>query len=94
VLAALKTGSRRQLAQIITALENGAYPEALRKKLLHAAAGLKVPTLGITGTGGAGKSSLTDELVRRFRLDQGDTDQAGDHLDRSVAQAHRRCTAR
>ncbi|HTO47518.1 MAG TPA: methylmalonyl-CoA mutase family protein, partial [Burkholderiales bacterium] len=31
-----------------------------------------VPTLGITGTGGAGKSSLTDELVRRFRLDQGD----------------------
>ncbi|QKS27728.1 MAG: methylmalonyl-CoA mutase family protein [Candidatus Accumulibacter similis] len=72
VLAALKSGSRRQLAQIITALENGAYPEALRKKLLHAAAGLKVPTLGITGTGGAGKSSLTDELVRRFRLDQGD----------------------
>jgi len=72
VLAALKSGSRRQLAQIITALENGAYPEALRKKLLHAAAGLKVPALGITGTGGAGKSSLTDELVRRFRLDQGD----------------------
>ena len=30
------------------------------------------PVLGITGTGGAGKSSLTDELVRRFRLDQGD----------------------
>ena len=73
VLAALKSGSRRQLAQIITALENGTYPEALRKKLLHAAAGLKVPTLGITGTGGAGKSSLTDELVRRFRLDQGDS---------------------
>jgi methylmalonyl-CoA mutase len=31
-----------------------------------------VPTLGITGTGGAGKSSLTDELIRRIRLDQGD----------------------
>jgi methylmalonyl-CoA mutase len=30
------------------------------------------PTLGITGTGGAGKSSLTDELIRRFRLDQDD----------------------
>ena len=28
--------------------------------------------LGITGTGGSGKSSLTDELVRRFRLGQGD----------------------
>ena len=31
-----------------------------------------VPVLGITGTGGSGKSSLTDELVRRFRLDQED----------------------
>jgi methylmalonyl-CoA mutase len=72
VLATLKGGDRRHLAQVITALENGVYPEALRKKLVDAAAGLKVPTLGITGTGGAGKSSLTDELVRRFRLDQSD----------------------
>ena len=32
----------------------------------------KTPVLGITGTGGAGKSSLTDELIRRLRLDQGD----------------------
>ena len=31
-----------------------------------------VPVLGITGTGGSGKSSLTDELVRRFRVDQQD----------------------
>jgi putative protein kinase ArgK-like GTPase of G3E family len=31
-----------------------------------------VPALGITGTGGAGKSSLTDELIRRIRLDQDD----------------------
>ncbi|GAW66928.1 methylmalonyl-CoA mutase [Geoanaerobacter pelophilus] len=31
--------------------------------------GREVPTLGITGTGGAGKSSLTDELVRRFIRD-------------------------
>jgi methylmalonyl-CoA mutase len=30
------------------------------------------PVLGITGTGGSGKSSLTDELVRRFRVDQQD----------------------
>ncbi len=42
--------------------------EALRA----AAAKTKVPVLGITGTGGAGKSSLTDELVRRLRLDQDD----------------------
>jgi methylmalonyl-CoA mutase len=73
VLAALQSGDRRALAQIITALENGAYPEALRKEIIKAAAGVEVPTLGITGTGGAGKSSLTDELVRRFRLDQGDS---------------------
>ncbi|MDP2825798.1 MAG: methylmalonyl-CoA mutase family protein, partial [Sulfuritalea sp.] len=67
----------RNLAQIITALENGAWPEKA-KKALHekAAAGLgnkSAPTLGITGTGGAGKSSLTDELIRRFRLDQDDS---------------------
>ncbi|MDH3920333.1 MAG: methylmalonyl-CoA mutase family protein, partial [Rhodospirillales bacterium] len=38
---------------------------------LHKAAekAAAVPVLGITGTGGAGKSSVTDELVRRFRLD-------------------------
>jgi methylmalonyl-CoA mutase len=29
-----------------------------------------IPVLGITGTGGSGKSSLTDEIIRRFRLDQ------------------------
>jgi len=40
---------------------------------LQAAAGIKTPVLGITGTGGAGKSSLTDELIRRIRLDQGDS---------------------
>ena len=41
---------------------------------LHAAreAARTTPVLGITGTGGAGKSSLTDELIRRLRLDQGD----------------------
>src|SRR5581483_1962042 len=31
-----------------------------------------VPVVGITGTGGSGKFSLTDELILRFRLDQGD----------------------
>ena len=73
-MAALENGDRRALAQVITALENGAWPEQA-KKALHAktAAGnisSPTPTLGITGTGGAGKSSLTDELIRRFRLDQ------------------------
>ncbi|WP_418648936.1 fused isobutyryl-CoA mutase/GTPase IcmF [Thauera butanivorans] len=72
VLKALAAGDRRALARIITALENGGYGDDVRKALIEAAAKTKVPTLGITGTGGAGKSSLTDELVRRFRLDQDD----------------------
>ncbi|MRD73366.1 methylmalonyl-CoA mutase [Rhodocyclus tenuis] len=72
VLEALAAGDRRALARLITSLENGACPPELRQALCAAAQERRVPTLGITGTGGAGKSSLTDELVRRFRLDQGD----------------------
>jgi methylmalonyl-CoA mutase len=75
-LAPLQTGAielrHRPLAQLITALENGKASTELRKQIMDAAEGLKVPVLGITGTGGAGKSSLTDELIRRIRLDQGD----------------------
>ncbi|MFZ5567141.1 MAG: fused isobutyryl-CoA mutase/GTPase IcmF [Pseudomonadota bacterium] len=62
----------RALAQLITVLENGSADAALRQSLVEQARGRKVPVLGITGTGGAGKSSLTDELIRRLRLDQGD----------------------
>jgi methylmalonyl-CoA mutase len=47
-------------------------PEPDRAALAAAAASRKVPVLGITGTGGSGKSSLTDELVRRLRIDQQD----------------------
>ncbi|MDP3607187.1 MAG: methylmalonyl-CoA mutase family protein, partial [Polaromonas sp.] len=45
---------------------------ALLHTLRTQAEGKKIPVLGITGTGGAGKSSLTDELIRRLRLDQND----------------------
>ena len=62
----------RSLAQLITALENGKADAALVADLHAAAKQAKAPVLGITGTGGAGKSSLTDELIRRIRLDQGD----------------------
>ncbi len=62
----------RALAQLITALENGKADTVLLAELHAAAALSKTPVLGITGTGGAGKSSLTDELIRRIRLDQGD----------------------
>src|SRR3546814_9487147 len=71
-LGALRSGNRRGLARVITAIENGSYNDKLKEEIRKAAAEIKTPTLGITGTGGAGKSSLTDELVLRMRLDQGD----------------------
>ncbi|MBW7862253.1 MAG: cobalamin B12-binding domain-containing protein, partial [Rhodocyclaceae bacterium] len=76
LVRSLTTGDRklrlRTLAKAITAFENGGYGEDVRKAVKDAAAKSGTPTLGITGTGGAGKSSLTDEIVRRFRLDQED----------------------
>ncbi len=62
----------RALAQLITAVESGSASAALMDKAKAEAATRHIPVLGITGTGGAGKSSLTDELIRRLRLDQGD----------------------
>jgi methylmalonyl-CoA mutase len=62
----------RALAQLITVLENGNADPAIVNALREQASTKKVPVLGITGTGGAGKSSLTDELIRRLRLDQDD----------------------
>jgi len=58
------------IARLITAVEN--YPELHVDTLLlikEEAKKSETPVLGITGTGGAGKSSLVDELVRRFILD-------------------------
>ena len=69
---AVYTGDALGLARMITALELGAVDESTRAELAGAAAARQVPVLGITGTGGSGKSSLTDELLRRFRQDQGD----------------------
>ncbi|WP_332741732.1 fused isobutyryl-CoA mutase/GTPase IcmF [Hydrogenophaga sp.] len=63
----------RALAQLITVLENGNADAAIVSALREQAKTKKVPVLGITGTGGAGKSSLTDELIRRLRLDQDDS---------------------
>ena len=62
----------RALARLITVLENGRAEAGLVDALRTRAAAARVPVLGITGTGGAGKSSLTDELIRRLRLDQDD----------------------
>jgi len=68
---ALAAGDRRALAHVITALENDACPARV-KAVVSAAAARAVPVLGVTGTGGSGKSSLVDELIRRFRLDYQD----------------------
>ncbi len=62
----------RSIARLISAAENyHDLPEtkAALKKVKEQAAGSSTPILGITGTGGAGKSSLVDELVRRFLID-------------------------
>ena len=69
---AVLAGDESALARALTAIETGRAATPLLEALRAAAAGRQVPVLGITGTGGAGKSSLTDELVRRFRRDRED----------------------
>jgi methylmalonyl-CoA mutase len=71
-LTAVLTGDRFAVARTLTGAELGKLPPEFRQELRAAAAARHVPVLGITGTGGSGKSSLTDELVRRFRVDQRD----------------------
>ena len=74
-LQSIRDGKPGALAHALTAMENGsAHPDLLQQVRRHASKpDRRVPVLGITGTGGAGKSSLTDELVRRFRLGLDDT---------------------
>jgi methylmalonyl-CoA mutase len=58
------------IAAAITLAENvPAEAEGLLKELKKLIGTKKIPVLGITGTGGAGKSSLVDELVRRFLIE-------------------------
>ncbi|MEE9372899.1 MAG: methylmalonyl-CoA mutase family protein [Saprospiraceae bacterium] len=66
-LKKVNTADHVAIARLISAVEN--YPEeniAWAKKLKKEVANLNIPVLGITGTGGAGKSSLVDELVLRY----------------------------
>jgi methylmalonyl-CoA mutase len=66
----LEIRSKLNIARLITAAEN--YPElhaTTLNEIRERSADIAVPVLGITGTGGAGKSSLVDEVVRRFLLD-------------------------
>ena len=67
-LDGLDTGDHGTLARVITALELGKPGARFRKDIeKRAKARGRCPVIGLTGTGGAGKSSLTDEIVRRFR---------------------------
>ncbi|MEU8363540.1 fused isobutyryl-CoA mutase/GTPase IcmF [Nonomuraea sp. NPDC048882] len=66
---AVVSGDQAALARAITLIESGRAPAELVAGL---ATERRAPVLGITGTGGSGKSSLTDELVRRFRVDNDD----------------------
>jgi len=70
ILTGLRTGERLFLTRTITSLDNGVIPEDVRQAIIAKGKSVATPVLGITGTGGSGKSSLVDEIVRRFRFDQ------------------------
>ena len=69
----LAAGGWPALSRLLTHVERGGLDAPRREELARRLRiARRVPVIGITGTGGAGKSSLTDEVIRRFRLDYED----------------------
>jgi methylmalonyl-CoA mutase len=71
-VAAVAAGGDHDLARAISVIEAGTAPAEWLAELRAEAGRSGAPVLGVTGTGGSGKSSLTDEVLRRFRVDQQD----------------------
>lgn len=66
----LKNKDHKSIARLISAAENfNEESQVILEQVRKEAKTSKTPVIGITGTGGAGKSSLVDELVRRFLMD-------------------------
>ena len=71
MVARILKGDHAAIARAITLAESDADPELLSVIRQHAESS-KAPVVGFTGTGGSGKSSILDELVRRFLRDHPD----------------------
>ncbi|MBW2220030.1 MAG: methylmalonyl-CoA mutase, partial [Deltaproteobacteria bacterium] len=70
----LSPDNRPAIANLITRVgldksSNNIRLKEIHQQLIQKIGGRKIPVIGITGTGGAGKSSLTDEFILRFLLD-------------------------
>ena len=69
----IKKGDHKSIAAMITAIENGdPAVQTVLKELNGRCEDSQAPVIGLTGTGGAGKSSLIDELIRRFKSNNPD----------------------
>jgi methylmalonyl-CoA mutase len=69
-ISELTTGNHLSIARLISAAENfHDHHQRTFALLAEKARQSHAPVLGITGTGGAGKSSMVDEIVRRFLID-------------------------